>query len=82
MIAEITAGSYEGSAQVPLSAGDWNGVSPEEREARTQMLEDCLLLAIEPEEMIAQRQQESIALRARLRTFRTVEQALIERHAG
>ena len=82
VIADITAGTYDGSAQVPLSAGEWNGISPEEREARTKMLEDCLLLAIDPEDMTAQRQQESIALRARLRTVRTVEQAVAERHAG
>ena len=78
---EIVEGNHAGTVQVPIDPSNWDGVEPQERDERTQLLEDCLLLAIQPEEMNNERLLESKALRAQLRTVRNVEQALRERRA-
>ncbi|CAL1144412.1 unnamed protein product, partial [Cladocopium goreaui] len=67
---EIVEGNHTGTVQVPIDPSNWDGVEPQERDERTQLLEDCLLLAIQPEEMNNERLLESKALRAQLRTVR------------
>jgi len=79
---EIAEGTYRGSFRLPIDASDWDGVGPEERALRVQALEDSLLLALHPEEMDDELRVEARALRARLRTARTVEQAIEERRAN
>ena len=78
----MAEGTYQGSFSLPIDASDWDGVGPEERALRVQALEDSLLLALHPEEMDEQLRGEAHALRARLRTVRTVEQAIEERRAN
>ena len=60
-------------AQVPISAGDWNGISRQRRAEMVQALEDSLLLGVPYEAMCGALQTEAQALRAQLATVRVVE---------
>ena len=63
----------EPTAQVPVDAGDWNGISRQHREELIQVLDDSLLLGVPYGAMCDALRNEARALRAQLATVRVVE---------